>query len=86
MRYQTLTKKPGSIRWAEVSRLHYSPSMKWFVVEARSGTAIRVSAMLIGLPEFARSVLAEVPRARIDAGALPVLEETAAGSPPSIWG
>jgi hypothetical protein len=42
--------------------------------------------MLQGLPEFAEAVLKEVPEDRIDGEAIPILEQTAAGSPPSIWG
>jgi hypothetical protein len=42
--------------------------------------------MLVGLPEFARLLLAHVPSRAIEAQALPVLEATAAGDPPSVWG
>jgi hypothetical protein len=59
--------------------------MKWFVVGTANGAVVRVSVMLTGLPTFARTVLHEVPRDRIDAAAVPVLERTAAGNPPPIW-
>lgn len=41
--------------------------------------------MLVGLPEFARLLLAHVPPGAIEPGTLPVLDATAAGRPPSVW-
>ncbi len=76
----------GELRWNEVTALHYSESAKWFRLELGDGRVVRVSAMLIGLPEFASAALAEVPPAAIDPGARTVLEATAAGDLPRIWG
>jgi hypothetical protein len=73
------------LKWAEVSGVRYSPTMKWFRLQTRSGRAARVSAMLVGLPEFARLVLEKVPATAIDAETRPVLEATATGHPPSVW-
>jgi len=42
--------------------------------------------MLVGLPEFARAVLANVPANVIEPETRPILEATANGNPPSIWG
>src|SRR4029450_4211426 len=64
-------------RWTEVSGVRYSPAMKWFRLEIRSGRAARVSAMLVGLPEFARLALAKVPAGAIDPEAPPVVEARA---------
>jgi hypothetical protein len=72
-------------RWTEVSGVRYSPAMKWFRLEIRSGRAARVSSMLVGLPDFARLVLAKVPAGAIDPETRPVLEATATGHPPSVW-
>jgi len=72
-------------KWAEVSGVRYSPAMKWFRLETRSGQVTRVSAMLVGLPEFARLVLARVPAGAIEPETRPVLEATAAGHLPSVW-
>src|SRR5262245_7918260 len=72
-------------KWTEVSGVRYSLAMKWFRWEIRSGRVARVSAMLVGLPEFARLVLAKVPAGAIDPETRPVLEATATGHPPSVW-
>ena len=60
--------------------------MKWFRVENSSGQIARIHVMLSGLPEFARTALAHVPQTAIDEETLAVLEATAAGNPPTIWG
>lgn len=85
MRSQPLLSEARSVRWKDVRRVSYSQGMKWFVVETATGAVVRVSAMLTGLPAFARTVLHEVPRDRIDPAAVPVLERTAADNPPPIW-
>ena len=73
------------VTWAEVSGVRYSPAMKWFRLQTRSGRVARVSAMLVGLPEFARLVLEKVPADAIEPETRPVLVATAAGHPPSVW-
>lgn len=59
---------------------------KWFRLDGANGEVVRVSAMLMGLSEFARVVLQKVSGSSIDPAARPILEQTAAGSPLSIWG
>ena len=54
----------GDLRWSEVRKLWYRPWSKWFWLHLADGRAVRVSAMLTGLPAFARAALAEVIRAR----------------------
>lgn len=76
----------GTLRWSEVRRVRFAPNMKWFVLERQSGRPVRISAMLMGLPEFAQLLLRHVPRERIDAAALPVIEATSEGHAPSVWG
>jgi hypothetical protein len=84
--YQTMLGKRGLMTWAEVRQLRYSESSKGFRVVGTRGEIVRISAMLTALPAFARAALDGVPRQFVDPKALPVLEATAAGSPPSIWG
>ena len=67
------------------ARIQYSRSAKWFRLITNNGEVVRVSVMLVGLPEFARAVLDEVPPEKIDTGSKSVLEQTAAGHPPSLW-
>ena len=73
------------LRWSDLRAVRYAPLMKWFRLETQSGTAARISVMLIGLPEFARSLLQGAPHGVIDARTLVVLRATAAGNPPSLW-
>ncbi len=83
--YQKLFGKGGRLRWNEVARVHYSETAKWFRIVTVNGEVVRVSVMLVGLPQFARAVLDEIPPERIDPETKPVLEKTAAGFPPSMW-
>lgn len=64
----------GSLRWRDVTRLTYSRGMRWFRIETATGDVARISAMLTGLPEFARVVLDQVPSYAIDASTREVLE------------
>jgi hypothetical protein len=73
------------VRWSDLSTVRYAASMKWFRLETRSGRVARISVMLMGLPEFARLLLQHAPKDAIDAETLNVLQETAAGNPPSVW-
>lgn len=77
--------KHGRFAWSQVTRIHYSTGLKWFVLDLHCGTRVRISAMLLGLPEFAAAVLAHVPRSVIDDATYGLLQETGAGNPPSIW-
>jgi hypothetical protein len=71
----------GILRWSEVRKVRFASVMKWFVLELHSGTTVRVSAMLIGLPEFARLLLRYVPKEAIDPEAHALLLETTQGRP-----
>jgi hypothetical protein len=75
----------GSLRWADVTRVRYSESMKWFRLDTAGGGVVRISALLIGLPDLARDLLAQVPAAALDAEARAILEAAAAGKLPSLW-
>lgn len=85
MYYRRLTGASKSLRWSELRAVRYAPGMKWFRLETESGEVARISVMLMGLPEFARLVLAHVPRQSIEENTLHVLQSTAEGDPPSIW-
>ena len=86
LRYTPLISSPSFMPWTDVKSVRYAPSMKWFRIEGRDGRIVRVSVMLMGLPEFARVLLSEVPELRIDPAARVLLEQTAEGHPPSVWG
>ncbi len=85
LEFGSLLGRRGRLSWSEVASVSYAPVMKWFRLETRAGKVARISAMLVGLPDFARIVLAQVDPAAIDSGALAVLKATAAGELPEIW-
>ena len=85
MAYRKITGASKYLRWSELKAVRYAPGMKWFRLEAQSGEVARISVMLIGLPEFARLLLAHAPKQAIEPETLPVLQATADGHPPSVW-
>ena len=86
MSYGRLLGSRRFLKWSDLRFVRYAPVMKWFRLETRSGDVARISAMLIGLPEFARLILANAPTEAIEPGTLPILQATADGSPPPVWG
>lgn len=86
MRYGKLFGRSGTFEWPQVDRVDYSSVCKWFNLETSQGTTVRVSAMLMGLPEFAQQVLSHVAPERMNAQTAALLRMTAQGKPPSIWG
>ncbi|MBC7817322.1 MAG: PH domain-containing protein, partial [Planctomycetaceae bacterium] len=86
LQYRPLLGHGGSLRWMDVTSIHYSRVARWFRIKGENGDVVCVSIMLTTLPEFARAVLREVPHQRIDPATISILEATASGSPPSIWG
>ena len=83
--YGRLFGQGGFLPWKNIQTLHYSASAKWFRLQGPQGVA-RLSAMLVGLPQFAQLALANVSPQAIDPPTRVVLEQTAAGHLPSIWG
>ncbi|MBV8033923.1 hypothetical protein [Roseateles sp.] len=83
--YVPLLNRCGYVRWSNLTSVDYAPVMKWFRLRTADGRTIRLSVMLMGLPEFARHVLAYVPAERMDPGTIALLRQTAAGYPPSVW-
>jgi hypothetical protein len=86
LRYTPLLSSPNFMPWTDVKSVRYAQSLKWFRIEGRDGQIVRVSVMLMGLPEFARVLLSKVPESRIDPAARVLLKQTAEGHPPSVWG
>jgi Bacterial PH domain len=85
MAYRKLTGARRYLRWSDLRAVRYTPVMKWFRLETRSGDVARVSVMLMGLPEFARILLAHSPEEAIEPHTLQLLRSTADGHPPSVW-
>jgi hypothetical protein len=86
LRYGRLFGPGGYMRWTEVKCVRFSETMKWFRLESQSGKVVRLSVMLMGLPTFAQLLLAHAPPQSIERNTLPVLQTTAEGNPPSVWG
>jgi hypothetical protein len=86
LRYGRLFGSGGQIRWADLKSVRFSAAMKWFRLESQSGTVVRISVLLIGLPVFAQLLLVHTPPEAIESNTLPVLRMTAEGNPPSVWG
>lgn len=83
--YRKLLGTRGFLRWSDLRKVRYGSTMKWFRLETADGSVVRISAMLMGLPEFAQALLKSAPVEAIDAHTLQVLEATADGDPPSLW-
>jgi hypothetical protein len=83
--YGRMLGQRGVLDWSAVRSVRFAPIMKWFVLTPTSGQPVRVSAMLMGLPEFATQLLAHVPEDRIELHTREVLRQTRAGNPPSVW-
>ena len=83
--YRGLSGKRGYLKWSELYRVQYAPAMKWFRLETSSGKVARISAMLIGLPEFAQHLLRHAPSEAIEENTLHILKATAHGNPPPVW-
>ncbi|HET7228128.1 MAG TPA: hypothetical protein VFJ55_05770 [Chthoniobacterales bacterium] len=86
LRYGRLLGSGGYMAWTELKTIRFSEAMKWFRLESQSGKVLRLSVMLTGLPRFAQLLLAHAPRESIEKDTLPVLQTTAEGNPPSVWG
>jgi hypothetical protein len=85
MDYGRMFGQRGRFVWSDVKRVRYASAMKWFAIDLRSGSTVRLSAMLMGLSELARLLLAHVPRSAVDDEAYRLLCETEQGRPPSVW-
>lgn len=72
--------------WSEVMVVRYSRGMGWFNLELESGYVAHISTMLTGLPEFARLVLAHVPREKCSDEAYALLRDAQEGKLPNLTG
>src|SRR4029077_8897864 len=77
LRHGRLFGAGGQIRWADLKSVRFSAAMKWFRLESQSGTVVRISVMLMGLPVFAQLLLVHTPPEAIESSTLPVLRMTA---------
>ncbi len=74
-----------SMAWSDLRSVQYCPYPRaWFRLEGRSGSVIRVSFALQGLPAFAQLLLERAPSAAMDTTTLAVLRAVAAGHAPPM--
>src|SRR5262245_23080208 len=85
MNYRKLTGASKFLRWSELRTVRYAPALKWFRLETQSGGVARISVMLMGLPEFARLLIAHSPRQAIEPTIPSEPQATADVHPPSDW-
>jgi hypothetical protein len=81
-----MTGTRGTLKWNQVRRVHYSSFAKWFRIETEDGQVARISALLVGLPDFARAVLSGVRQEALDPDTAAILHATAHGELPRVWG
>jgi hypothetical protein len=62
IRYGSMLGRRGFIAWSDILRVRYGRTLNWFVLESANGEIARLSILLIGLPEFAKAVLAHVDK------------------------
>jgi hypothetical protein len=65
--YRTPWTRKRSLRWADVSELKWSLSMKWLVIRDAGGVKFRISPLLGGLDGLGRTAQQHIPRAVLDA-------------------
>jgi len=85
LQYRKLLGQSGFVEWASLRNIRYNFMMKWFRLETTSGQVVRISVMLMGLPEFARALLDGASDESMDEVTRKLLLATAKGNPPSSW-
>jgi len=85
LQYGTRLQGRHALEWVQVTSVRYSLFEQCFLVSAPGKPVARISALMMGLPAFAESVLHHVPGTCIDPQTRQVLLETAQGNPPRLW-
>ncbi|WP_425606742.1 PH domain-containing protein [Roseibacillus persicicus] len=76
---------PCFIPWEDVESIRYAERLKWFKIRSTAGEVTRVSAVLVGLSDFAAFALRHVPSGAVDKETLSILEDTVNGTAPNPW-
>lgn len=85
MQFKRLFGRPGEFSWNDVEQVSLNKAMGWYRIVLRSGDKVRISFMLMGLPEFARMLLSHVPRARVSPAAHTMLQDAAQNKLRPLW-
>ena len=86
MTWRKLSGARKALAWKDVKSVRYSNALKWFRVEAANGDVARLSAMLMGLPQFAQMAWDHAPAQAFDEFTMQTIQQTARGNPPSVFG
>lgn len=79
MQFKLSFRPSATFSWNDVEHVVLNRRFGWYRVTLRSGETVRISCLLMGLPEFARTLLQHVPSARVEPSTRLTLEEAAAG-------
>jgi hypothetical protein len=77
-------RRPITFNWDDVEHVIFNERFGWYRITLRSEDKVRISCLLMGLPEFARTLLQHVPSAKVEHSTRLTLEDTAAGRLPPL--
>ncbi len=86
IRFRTTLLRTGFVAWAEIKEISYRHMMGWFNIKTKDERRLQISVYLVGLPEFAQKLAEMAPDISASEQTQKLLQETAAGNPPSPWG
>ena len=85
MQYGRAFGQRGAFEWSEVQQVGFNKRMNWYRITLTSGVTVRISGTLMGLPEFARTVVRHVAPARIDASTRTMLHSASNERLHPLW-
>lgn len=78
MQFKLSFRPSATFNWNDVEHVAFNERFGWYRITLRSGNKVRISCMLMGLQEFARTLLQHVSSAKIDPVTRSALDEAAA--------
>lgn len=78
MQFKRSFRPSATFNWNDVEHVAFNERFGWYRITLRSGNKVRISCLLIGLQEFARTLLQHVPSAKIDPVTRSALEQAEA--------
>jgi hypothetical protein len=85
MHYGRALGQRGTFCWDEVEYIDFNKRMNWYRIGLRSGITVRISGTLMGLPEFARTVLRHASTAQIESGTCAMLHDASNERLHPLW-
>ena len=84
MQFKLSFTRSDTFKWHDVEHVVLNKRFGWYRITLRSGGKVRISCLLMGLPQFARTLLQQVPSAKVEPSTRLALEEAAAGRPQAL--